>query len=179
MSSFKATGYTPCPVSVKFVWLAADITNYERAISTKLKYSHWCLSLTYEVFLGCSILKKYNWAIEVIEECSTVIWYFESGRNKPQAQVRNAVTRSGTFPSKCNSAYHAQQTPQNSVNKHWLKTSKLTLSLAKIKFKNGHFLRHWKVRHKLRRSSLRLLLIVSWESSSSSSIICFWLGRLE
>ena len=38
-------------------------------------------------------------------------------RNEPQAQVRNAVTRSGTFPSKF-IAYHEQQTPRNSVSKH-------------------------------------------------------------
>ena len=38
-------------------------------------------------------------------------------RNEPQAQVRNAVTRSGTFPSKF-IAYQAQLTPRNSVNKH-------------------------------------------------------------
>lgn len=37
-------------------------------------------------------------------------------RNEPQA-LRNAVTRSGTFPSKF-IAYQAQLTPRNSVNKH-------------------------------------------------------------
>ena len=34
MSSSNATGYTPCPVFLKFESrLSADITNYERAIS--------------------------------------------------------------------------------------------------------------------------------------------------
>ena len=64
-----------------------------------------------------------------------------------------AVTRSGTFPSKYNSAYHAQQAPRNSVNKYRLKASKLTLSLAKIKLENGHICvtRKYDI-YKLRRS---------------------------